>query len=52
MEQGTLTATLNDGTILTYTGGILNGMKHGKGKIECSGGAVIHDGDWANGQPV
>jgi len=48
LEQGTLSGKIDDGRTWTYTGGILNGLEHGKGKLVWSDGAV-YEGDWAGG---
>jgi len=47
-NEGTLTGKTDDGTTWTYTGSILNGVKHGKGKVVWSDGD-IYEGDWVNG---
>jgi len=46
-SKGTLTGIMNNGATWTYTGGILNGKKHGKGKFVTSDG-IVYEGDWVN----
>jgi hypothetical protein len=49
-EQGTLTGKF-EGVDITfiYTGGVLNGQMHGKGKSTWSDGTVL-EGDWVDGK--
>jgi hypothetical protein len=49
-EQGTLTGRTDGGKTWTYTGGTLNGLRHGKGEIIWSDGTVL-EGDWVDGEP-
>jgi len=48
-EQGTLTGKFN-GVKWTYTGGILNGKCHGKGKLTFENGEV-YEGDFVDDKP-
>jgi hypothetical protein len=47
MEQGTLTGNTNDGSTWTYTGDILNGLRHGKGTMTYEDGGG-YEGDFAD----
>jgi hypothetical protein len=48
--EGFGTCTFQDGRV--YTGQWRKGTAHGKGKLTEADGAVLHDGDWANDQPI
>lgn len=37
---------------MTYTGGFLNGMQHGKGRIHFEGKSEVKEGVWDNGKLV
>jgi hypothetical protein len=47
--EGVLTGRADDGSTWTYTGGVLNGLMHGKGKTTWSDGTVF-EGDWVHGK--